>query len=883
MYTPASTYRIQLHKDFNFKNLQEILGYLYDLGVSTIYASPITKAVKGSMHGYDDVNPLELNPEIGTMEEWESIQAELKQKNMGWLQDIVPNHMAFDLHNKWIFDLLERGRLSGFYDFFDIIPQQLQSQATERIMVPFLKKPLEQCIAENEIRLVYKEAGFFLKYGDKLYPVSINCYHWICSVLPGFFRPLLAWSQKLDSYTRLPFHKWIYFKERIMAEIGNIEHLKAHVNASMEYINQRPEMISLLLEFQHYQLVHWKVSQHKMNYRRFFAVNSLICLRMENENVYNRWHSFLFALYHAGFIQGFRVDHVDGLFNPAEYLSRLRNDTGEEAYIIVEKILYENEKIREDWPVQGTTGYDFLSMTNQLFTNEAGKRKLLEYYRTVFSPEKYRDIVFEKKYAFLKTEMYGELKNLIRWLIPWLSLNQIETDMQELTEGLAVFMAAMPVYRIYAEGLPLNKMDRQYIDKAFRLALNLYPRYKEQFIYLRNVFDTHPDHVSAEQALLFVRRFSQYTGPLAAKGTEDTVFYNYNVLLAQNEVGDSPDHEPVTVDCFHEMMMQRREKANYALNASSTHDTKRGEDNRLRINLISVYADEWIEIVKKIKEISKSFIETWDEIHIPSEKDEYLIYQSLVGSIPVNLDISTDFLESFKAYLRKAQREEKVESAWDSPNSEYEDRCFGFVLRLLKSSAFKYVFFPFLDKILKDVSLYSLSQTALKLTAPGIPDIYQGAELWDLSLVDPDNRKPVDFLKRKNLMEQIVAKETGEKIDLLDFVSANAAEGAQKLLLIRKILLFRKKHAELFNQGEYIPVPGGDKWLAYIRKYEGEQIMVIAPLPGRAAGRKYDSPTGISGRWKNLISGQQVQITNFLDPVQILKEFPVAVLQLQND
>ncbi|MDP9042689.1 MAG: malto-oligosyltrehalose synthase [Bacteroidota bacterium] len=802
---------------------------------------------------------------------------------MGWLQDIVPNHMAYHTGNPWIFDVLERGKKSIFYNFFDIIPQSGQHSDEEKILLPFLGKPVGECIQDKEIVLVFTRDGIYLQYFTELYPVATEAYQWIAGIMPGFYQTLLAWSQKIASYATLPYDTWLLYKKKLLSEIWDSDRLKEILELRIAYINQRPELISQLLNFQHYEMIYWKASRFKMNYRRFFTVNSLICLRMEDDSVFNTWHTFLLSLSHQGFIQGFRIDHIDGLYNPSEYVKKLRDAAGDDAYIVAEKIQQENEDIPPAWPLQGTTGYDFLSHINQLMTFQAGKIKLLQYYHSHISSEEYADLVFEKKYIFLRREMNGELDNLLRWLKPCIEKNTSAVSVNDFRDPLAVFMSAFPVYRAYPDSLPLNPTDTQYVEQAFRISLLRFPQYQSFFHIIQELFQADRGHPLANELLFFIRRLAQYTGPLAAKGIEDTLFYNFNALLGLNEVGDSPARLPVRAQDFHALMQKRSMTANLSLNASSTHDTKRGEDNRLRINLICLYAEDWIQLINKIKKSNESLLQIEKNKRWPSLNDEYMIYQALIGAIPHNLEITENFLERFKSYLSKALREAKNETNWDEPNIDYEDQCFAFVKKALQSPGFKNVFFPFLTKIIDAAFTYSLSQTVIKLTAPGIPDIYQGSELWDFSLVDPDNRLPVDFIARKKLVKELIASEDTGRDNLLKYVMQNREQGAQKLLLIRKILRFRKQNPDIFNKGNYIPLVASDNVIGYSRKWGRQTLMILAPLPSEKADRIFDNVKGVSGKWENLIHGKTVEIKDTLNMNLLLKEFPVAVLQLQND
>ncbi len=886
MYIPTATYRIQLSHGFGFSQLSDILPYLYELGISTIYASPVTRAIPGSDHGYDVINPLEINPEIGTPDAWETITSFLRDHNMGWLQDIVPNHMAYAIDNPWIYDVLERGRHSDFYSFFDIIPQLAPPSAINRpapnqIMLPFLEKELNDCLNDGDIQLGFGEDGFFFRHKTKVYPVAISTYNWICAVIPELYLPLLAWADKTGSFSMLPWQRWIYFRKRMFNEIWNSPRLRGMIGSYCKYINQDPHLLEELLSFQHYELCSFKKSFSKMNYRRFFAVNSLICLRMEDENVFNNWHPLLFSLYNQGLIQGFRVDHIDGLFDPSGYLKRLRALVGADAFIITEKILQENEDIIPSWPVQGTTGYDFLSFVNQLLTDHSGKQKLLDYFRKHISNEAYGSLVFDKKWAFLNSHLKGELNNLMRWLSPLISEKETILSSGQIKEALAALMASFPIYRIYPDQLPLSETDQHWVDKAFAKAAVTAPASGEALHWLRPIFKTNPEDKFAKEVLYFLRRFAQYTAPLAAKGTEDTAFYNYNVLIGHNEVGDSPVHSIINAGKFHELMKERQQKAALSLNATSTHDTKRGEDNRLRINLISLFADEWIRLIEEWKLLNGLFICVNDNRRAPSANDEYLIYQALAGAIPEDRRISMSFRKRFAAYLTKALREEKQDTSWEAPNEIYEKACHHFVSQILSPAHnFLSSFLPFVNLIISRERVFSLTQTLLKLTAPGIPDIYQGSGLWDLSLVDPDNRLPVDFEFRKKMMDTIISKE--KEGSVLTYTREQQEAGANKLFLIRKILHFRRDHPEIFHTGQYIPVVGTVAHIGYIRTCHDRRLLILAPLPSTVEEHLLRGVSGIQGRWENLLTGQEMEMADSIDTDLLFKSFPVAALVSQN-
>ncbi len=874
---PSSTYRVQLHKGFPFSALREILPYLHSLGISHIYASPVTAAVKGSNHGYDVTDPLIINPEIGTRGEWDEITAWLKEHDMGWIQDIVPNHMAFSMENPWLYDVMERGVFSEFYNTFDIIPQASGQQAgqkpavaftAERIMVPFLGKSLDETVRAGELQLAFGADGFCFRYHDQEYPAAISTWSWICSVLAGLYQPLLAWSEKTASFGYLPWESWRFFKEQHLAELARSERLQQVIQASVSAINADFDLLTELLAYQPYRLCSWEDSFRVMNYRRFFAVNALVCLRIEDENVFSNWHPLLLSLYREGLIQGFRIDHIDGLCDPGAYLENLRRETGPEAYIVTEKILQENEQTLPEWPVQGTSGYEFLSFANQLLLDQEGKQRLKNWYRKNILDTEYSDLVFEKKAAFLASHLQGEMKNLLRWLGELTIVQEAGLSREEWREALSVLMSAFPVYRIYPRGLPLTATDRRFMEKAFDRSRE---RTKSPALaILKTIFlDELPEEQRAG-ALKFIRRWAQFTGPLAAKGTEDTVFYVDHFLLSLNEVGDAPGNEDIPAERFHRLMQERQTLQPFSMNATSTHDTKRGEDSRMRINLLTAHVDQWLSLVEGWLMETEKLAGNSGKNPAPLANHQYMIFQSLLGSLPEDGRISLEFRKRFDAYLLKALREGKVNTNWEHPNLEYEKAVFDFVKRILDPSGnFLPAFLPFARRLMEEAADLSLSQTLLKLTAPGIPDIYQGAEAWDLSLVDPDNRLPVDYDKRRKILEQLGGADKNETgIN----VKSSVAAGSLKMQLIQCLLNFRKTNAELFSAGNYVPVVGTSGHLGYLRTLESDKspggpaaVLVMVTLPGKTAPAPVSLPGSFSGTWRNGVTGEKVTLPDATD------------------
>jgi len=848
MKLPASTYRIQLHDHLTFKDLAAILDYLHDLGITTVYASPVTTAFKGSRHGYDVADPLRLNPEIGTEEDWTALAARLKAYGMTWLQDIVPNHMVYALENLWLYDVLERGKASDYYSFFDIDPNPVELLG-DKLMAPFLGKTLTECLQQGELTLQYTDRGFMIRYFDNEYPVAAGLYDWICTVAEGCPAALADALEEMRPAATTTAEEWNAAKAKWMRQVAADPVNSSFIDRRIHFINERLPLIESLLEGQHYLLTHYSMASTVINYRRFFTVNSLICLRMEDEAVFAAYHQQLHRWYTMGLIQGLRIDHIDGLAAPKQYVDRLRRLFGPDCYMIAEKILGAHESMPDDWALEGMTGYEFLRLAGQVLTDASGSRQLLDFYtREIIRLPAYEELVTEKKLRFLRTYMGGELNNLMALLTgsPLLNAARQQTGPSlpgtasqltgRLKEALAVLMASFPVYRIYPDESPLPPAARKVAAHAFASAKKRQPEYLPELLFLEGLFDEAPAAQGRakekdRQRLAFIVRLMQFTGPLAAKGIEDTTFYVYNPYIAHNEVGDSPATAGMSSDEFHRQMQARQDTLPHSLNTTTTHDTKRGEDSRIRLQLLSAMPREWINAVTDWRQLNRSVITAVKGRAAPSANDEYLVYQALLGGFPSDLVVTDNFRDRFAGYLTKALREAKTETNYDTPDDEYEGHCRAFAAALLTpGSSFLESFLPFASTIIRASCTYCLSQLLIKLTAPGIPDIYQGAELWETSFVDPDNRRPVDFALRSGLLQQIKAEEAKGGAVVLGFVLDHPEKGTMKIYTLYRTLAFRNAHAALFTEGEYIPVAANGPLLAYIRRWQQDWALVLVPL-----------------------------------------------------
>lgn len=909
LYIPSSTYRIQLTPEFKLSDVQQQLTYLHELGISTIYAAPFFKARSGSQHRYDVAEAHRIGPDIGTLEEFDAITKKLREYGMGWLQDIVPNHMVFHPENTWLMDVLEKGQRSEYKAFFDI--NWKHPALGPRLMVPFLGEPLEKVIEQDQLELVFDRQGFRFKYFDNSYPASIPVYanvlKEIAKELPkgedlNELRTRMHVLESASAAKEIEISRWERARSELFQSLDHNSILDEAMHKVLAQINAEKAELRKLHDSQYYRLCYWKETEKQINYRRFFTINELICLRMGKKAVFDTYHQFIKVLCEQDMVQGLRVDHIDGLYDPTTYLERLRELAGPNMYLIVEKILEGHEELPEHWPVQGNSGYDFLAFISNLYTDPQGEEKLTQLYKKLVprAPIDYEKLVFEKKMFILKDQMAGELENLLRTLRKR-KLVDGSASMDEWREVLAVMLASFPVYRIYVNQFPLNELSIKVIDETFSKAFQIAPKRKAQLKHLRGLFtpDDTDDEKRLKHKLYFVKRSQQFTGPLAAKGVEDTAFYNYNRLISLNEVGNSPEVFHLRRRHFHELMQYKLQTYPHSINATATHDTKRGEGSRMRLQVLSEIPDEWEEVVY-----------TWIDIirkttppNKPTPNDLYFILQTLVGVMPIDGTIDDTLVDRVQEYLIKAFREAKENTNWGDPNEEYEEAVKHLVKQLLKKNTeFLDAFLPFFHKVAHYGWLYSLSQTMLKLTCPGVPDIYQGTELWDLSLVDPDNRRPVDYELRRHYLKHLQEDERQGMSQLHQQLLDEPSDGRVKLYLIQKMLHLRKEYKALFDHGEYHPLLFSGKYddhiVAFARRYEDQWCIVMAPrLLTQVVGYEemplkwevwgdttVKLPRGAPKRWRNVFSGADpkkpdvLEADGTLNVGAIFESFPVALL-----
>ncbi|MDB5251151.1 MAG: malto-oligosyltrehalose synthase [Flaviaesturariibacter sp.] len=900
MLDPVSTYRIQFHAGFTFDDFRKVIPYLVSLGVRTVYASPIFESVPGSTHGYDGLNPHRINPEIGTEEELRAVSQTLRAHGISWLQDIVPNHMAFHPGNAWLMDVLESGQRSHYARFFDI---SWHSPVHEgRLMVPFLGTSLSEVLEKGELTLGFADGRFSLAYFDAAYPLH-----------PASYLAILAGDEEVSDNGRWDLvealgqldeadddedwqARWADWKEQFRT-FGASPAGSAWITKRLSIINANPSMLEEIAGQQVYSLCHWQETDARINYRRFFTVNGLICLNIHEPSVFDEYHQYIYGLVRDGVFQGLRIDHIDGLYDPTAYLQKLRALVGEKTYVVAEKILEADERLPSYWPLQGNSGYDFLALVNNLFTNAVAEGPLTRYYLGLAGD--YRTVqqrVRDSKAHILYHHMSGELENLCRLfhdqhLVDGERLERIGPDL--VRQAIGAFLIHCPVYRFYSAILPLVGEEAHATRTIFEAIRQTEPHLSEAIDLLQECWLKRPaagDEAYNLRAVHFFKRCGQFSGPIMAKGVEDTLMYSYNRFIAHNEVGDAVDAFGITVDDFHQRMKERQETWPLSLNATSTHDTKRGEDVRARLNVLTDLAGEWTTEVDRWMEL----IGTAPGKNMPDANDVYFLFQTIAGAYPMPGQDVSDLLPRLGEYLVKSVREAKRHSNWTSPNEDYEQAFVALAGRLLDpGSPFLCQAQPFLARLADHGILNSLTQVLLKFTLPGVPDVYQGCESWDLSLVDPDNRRPVDFEQRQRWLREI--DEGGEEVELKGLWE-DRYSGRIKLWLVRKLLQIRSRNAALFQLGEYVPLRVTGQHSAHVfafaRRAGSTCLVVVAPLRMAAlrpdpetrvdwADTCIDLPAGLTGTWKELVHGTEGGSKGQIHVAELFRELPLAVLETE--
>ncbi|MBF2026076.1 MAG: malto-oligosyltrehalose synthase [Oscillatoriales cyanobacterium C42_A2020_001] len=930
MRIPTATYRLQFTPEFGFKDAQAIADYIAQLGISDIYASPIFKARSGSAHGYDVVDASQLNPELGTPEDFDALIQDLQMKQMGWVQDIVPNHMAYSSENRYLMDLLEHGPDSDYGDYFDVCWNSPFTKSDERILAPLLGDFYGTSLEKGEIQLKYSENGLSIQYYALELPLRLESYTKVLSHNlgkltrtlgrnhPDFIKVLgilyILKNVPSEVIGKQRQDQTSFIKGLIWELYTTNSQIKDFIDESIEIFNGEvgnPESFNLLdsvLNEQFYRLAYWKVGAEEMNYRRFFTVNELISVKVEELRVFNNTHAFIQKLVEEGKFTGLRIDHIDGLYNPTQYLERLREKVGD-TYITVEKILELSEDLPHYWSIQGTSGYDYMNYVNGLFCQPEHKDQFDQlYFAFTGIRMSYPDLVKQNKHLILERNLAGDLDNLATLLKTISNRYRYGNDftINGLKRAIAEVLVLFPVYRTYITPDGIQPEDKARIQAVIRDAREQVPLLQHELTFIEKLmlleFEDSLTQAEREQWLYFVMRMQQYSGPLMAKGVEDTTLYVFNRLLSLNEVGGNPDHFGITPNEFHAYNQRQRKHWQYTMIGTATHDTKRGEDARARLNVLSELPDEWDQQINTWSAINRGLRRDRNGLAMPARNDEYFLYQTLVGSFPFAQHEHEFFVQRVKDYMTKAIREAKAHTAWLRPDSEYEEACTTFVENVLDpgvSKQFLEAFFPFQQRIAYYGMFNSLSQTLLKLASPGVPDFYQGTELWELSMVDPDNRRPIDFEQRRSYLDSIQEQAKTDILGLIEELLHIKTDGRIKLFLTTQGLKTRSQHRDLFLNGDYLPLEVQGSFanhiIAFARRYQDQWAIAIAPRFLTKLIQVNENPLGEAVwqdthlhlpadapiHWKHAFTEQPLQSSDRLLVGNALAQFPVALLLSQ--
>jgi len=954
---PVATYRLQFNRDFTFADACRIVPYLHRLGITHIYASPFLKARAGSPHGYDIVDHNTLNPEIGDTAAFNDYISALQQHGMGQLLDIVPNHMGVGGDdNGWWLDVLENGEASRYAAYFDIDWHPVNPALHNRVLLPFLGDHYGKILERGELKPLFVpgQGSFGVRYHEHLFPLDPRTYPRLLEHVrdalaqqtgagreaAGPLSALVADCKAIPRRTALSAPRRAQRHERGAAckrRLAELCREYPEVSTGIDHIVARfggtpgePasfDPLHRLLEAQAYRLAYWRVASDEINYRRFFDINELAGIRMDNNAVFDATHRRVEQLLADGQVHGLRIDHPDGLSDPCDYCRRLQHlspvadtpDHGTTRYLLLEKILASHEHLPADWPVAGTTGYECAHLLNGLFVNPGAERRLGRLY-TLFTglTADFDQVLYECRKLIIHTSLSSELSVLANLASAIAGSDRHTRDFtyHRLREALAELVAGFPVYRTYITRRGDSQQDRRYMQWAIEQAKQRSPAVDvEVFDFLQGLLEPprRGRHISLVQRRheQFVLRFQQYTAPVMAKGMEDTAGYVYNRLVSLNDVGFDPRSFGISVSAFHHENRRRLADWPHSMITTSTHDSKRGEDVRARINVLSEVPREWQQHLLRWRRVNHRKKRLVGGLRAPSRNDEYLLYQTLVGSWPLaSLDTAglDAFRERIEAYMLKAIREAKRHTSWINPDRDYEKAMCHFVRALLddpERNPFLADFLPFQQRIAVFGLLNSLSQLLLKLTVPGVPDIYQGNELWAFNLVDPDNRRPVDYRRRQEMLQALAdASNKGSNLPaLLRELRDGIVDGRAKLYLTWKVLHLRREHPGLFAEGRYLALdsegPAADRLCTFARCFEDTEVLVVAPRWFALGDAGNSTAAGTGSTWqdtrvrcpepepaadyRNILSGEQVQSRPhgdgcWLNAAELLESFPVALL-----
>lgn len=950
---PCATYRLQFNQYFTFQQALRLIDYFDQLGISDCYTSPIFKSQEGSAHGYDVLDYGLVNPEVGTEQEFQSFSKALKEKGMGLLLDIVPNHMCISNDaNRWWNDVLENGPSSLYGNHFNIVWDPPKSELKNKVLLPVLDQQYGKVIESEELKVIYENGSFFVDYKERRhFPVNPRTWPLILESVAKKLEE--SWSENhpdvlelqsiLTALRHLPSTKETdsekikernrekeIIKKRLFNLIEGKPDLLKAVEESLVILNgHRDDLHSFdqleeLLKNQAYRLSYWRVTNDEINYKRFFEINDLASMRTEEEEVFEDIHALVFRLAKEGWITGFRVDHVDGLYDPQQYLERLQRRCAEllnipnssetrPFYVIVEKILEGDEALRSQWPVFGTTGYDALNVLNGIFVDGSHEQLVKSlYHRFIGRHDEMDELIYNCKKLILTVSMSSELHFLARHLEKVCEQHRWSRDftLEGLRFALRDIISCFSVYRSYirAEVAEVSEEDRKYINSAIQDAKALNPAVEfsifdfiESVLLLQDPEGLEPDQIDYRRQ--FVMRFQQLTGPVMAKGFEDTALYRSYPLASLNEVGMDPNRFSISLDLFHKKNQERHEHWPHTLVATFTHDTKRSEDVRARINVLSENPQAWEEAINRWKGMNSDKKTKVNRHEAPDPNEEYLFYQTLVGTwplYPMDAAAHAQYVDRIDKYMNKAIKEAKVHTSWINPNQSYEQAVHEFVhasLTLEPSNQFIKDLIQYIQPILRAGMFNSLSQLLLKMTVPGVPDFYQGSELWEFTLVDPDNRRPVDYSYRQSLLRLLKDKAKQDKPTLVNHLMKTPEDGRIKLYLMHQILQFRREYSSLFQEGNYQPLYAeGDHQqhvIAFQRIKEGRHIVVATVrLYTQLTDLETHQPIGQviwgathlkleAGHYRDVLSGAEIEIAaqNTLPIGELFHTLPMALLE----
>jgi (1->4)-alpha-D-glucan 1-alpha-D-glucosylmutase len=866
MRIPASTYRLQLNADFGFGGAEQLVPYLDALGVSDLYLSPILAAREGSTHGYDVTDPSRLNSALGTREDFDSLVAAADEHKMGILLDIVPNHMAATAENPWWRDVLAHGEQSDFADFFDIDWTPPWPGAQNKLLIPVLGDHYHEVLERGEFSVEQSSDGCVVRYYDNLFPLA-----------PKTCRSLTA-----DDIARL---------------------------------NREPAALDELLAAQPYQLRYWKSERYEFNYRRFFNISDLAGVRVEQPRVRRAMHEFIGSLWEQRKLTGLRIDHIDGLREPKAYLEWLtrtfRGPKDTKPYLLVEKILAPHEELPADWAVAGTTGYEYLNKLNGVFVDPDGHRRLDEVYAEFTGrTDPFRTVVYQKKRYVADWLFQAELELMTRSLAELAAKVREARDLtaHQLGDVLAEISSSLTVYRTYTTESPITDGDRSYIEEAVALARSYRPELDDAcYAFVERVLLLDLPEAVLDEATEFVKSWQQFTPPLMAKGLEDTSLYVYHHLISLNTVGGEPDEGDVSLSEFHDFNNRRAGLRPGTMNSTSTHDSKRGEDARSRIDVLSEMPEAFADKLEKWAAWNAPKKMNPEVAEPPSRNEEMLLYQTLVGSWPLDESGLENYPDRLRQYLIKSAREAKEKTSWHDSDEGHEFALVRFAERILERSAdnaFLEDFVEFQEKIAFFGALNSLSQLVLKAASPGVPDFYQGSEFWTLTMVDPDNRRPVDYEARRGSLQEMQAVADEQLGSFSSSLLTDWKNARIKQFVTWRALEFRRCHPALFTHGDYQPLYGLQKQRPYVcafaRSHENRHLIAVAPRRVSRLVEPFEFPVGqvwergllrlppkLPSRFTNVLTGEQLDAVDrserglALD--EVLAHLPVALLSAKDD